>query len=185
MSTEILSDTDSSGARRKLARASLLALCESVWARGSQRTETCRFLVLPKTESISYEQAVDALVSRVVPCVLFCFLMEGHLAIGSWNAAEAPQEFHRVCTGREANLRAAGENHGRGNKSNFLVAWGGDRQLISMNEALQWQAIYQLAFCIWRAKDATSEDREHGADVRLSFERPDDDQRVLPSAVMS
>lgn len=94
--------------------------------------------------------------------------------IGTWRASEDLERFAWQARGDQQMTRSTAHLYGRQDDAKFLVQWGVENVVLSLDEALLWPTEFQLLFCDWTHRRATPAERQLGADVVLSFQRPPD-----------
>ena len=157
----------------KLAKASVLALGQSLLPDTAVPGETM-FLLLPGMMPYPYEQIAGVLASQPRPMVRYGFRALGAIVIGSWKASENLDRFEMRADGDKQALRRIAREFGRARDARFLIQWGAENVVLSLAEALHWPTEFQLEFCGWIYRHATSAEQQLGADVVLSFLRPPD-----------
>lgn len=156
----------------RLAQASILALGQSL--RPDTPPGETPFVLIPGMMPYSYDDTACALASKSRPMVLYGFRALGALVIGTWRASEELERFAWQARGDQQMTRSTAHLYGRQDDAKFLVQWGVENVVLSLDEALLWPTEFQLLFCDWTHRRATPAERQLGADVVLSFQRPPD-----------
>ena len=94
--------------------------------------------------------------------------------IGTWRATENVQQFERQASGYQQMTRRTAQLYGREDDARFLVQWGEETVVLSLEEAVRWPREFQLEFCDWTHRSATPAEQDLGAAIVLSFQRPPD-----------
>ena len=155
----------------KLAKASVLALGQSLLPDIAAPGETM-FLLLPSMMPCRYGQIAGVLASQSLPTVRYGFHALGVIVIGSWRASENLERFEMRAGGDSDTLRGIARECGRERDARFLIQWGSEKVVLSLEEAIHWSTDFQLEFCGWTYRAATPTEYQYGADVVLSFHRP-------------
>lgn len=156
----------------RLALASILALGQSLH-RDTAPGEM-PFLLLPTMMPYTHDEIAGVLTSQLRPMVLYGFPALGGIVIGTWRATENVQQFERQASGYQQMTRRTAQLYGREDDARFLVQWGEETVVLSLEEAVRWPREFQLEFCDWTHRSATPAEQDLGAAIVLSFQRPPD-----------
>src|SRR6185437_2714740 len=150
----------------RLAQASILALGQSL--RPDTPPGETPFVLIPGMMPYSYDDTARALASKSRPMVLYGFRALGALVIGTWRASEDLERFAWQARGDQQMTRSTAHLYGRQDDAKFLVQWGVENVVLSLDEALLWPTEFQLLFCDWTHRRATPAERQLGAYVVVS-----------------